>query len=100
MTLNSYSKFRGELSMKKSMTLMIGAVLMAGLFAAGCSSNANEEELAQLEALKAEVASIEKEVQNLESEKASLQQSIADKDAQLNKCNEDKKVVEERLKGM
>lgn len=86
--------------MKKSMTLMIGAVMMAGLLAAGCSSNASEDELKQLEALKAEVASIEKQVQDLESEKASLQRSIADKDSQLNKCNEDKKIVEQRLKGM
>lgn len=86
--------------MKKSMTLMIGAVLMAGLFAAGCSSNASEEELRQLEALKAEVASIENEVRNLESEKATLQRSIAEKDARLNKCNEDKMIVEQRLKGM
>jgi outer membrane murein-binding lipoprotein Lpp len=86
--------------MKKSMTLMIGAVMMAGLLAAGCSSNASEDELKQLEDLKAEVASIEKQVQDLESEKASLQRSIADKDAQLNKCNEDKKIVEQRLKGM
>lgn len=86
--------------MKKSMTLMIGAVLTAGLLATGCSSNASEEELRQLEALKAEVASIENEVRTLESEKASLQQSIAEKDAQLNKCNEDKKIVEQRLKGM
>jgi outer membrane murein-binding lipoprotein Lpp len=86
--------------MKKSMTLMIGAVLTAGLLAAGCSSNASEEELRQLEALKAEVASIENEVRTLESEKASLQQAIAEKDAQLSKCNEDKKIVEQRLKGM
>ncbi|MEP0821910.1 MAG: hypothetical protein HRF44_03595 [Ignavibacterium sp.] len=86
--------------MKKSMTLMIGAVCMTGLLLAGCSSNATEEELRQLEELKAEVASMEKEVQNLESEKARLQTSIADKDAQLKKCEDDKKVVEQRLKGM
>lgn len=86
--------------MKKSLTLMVGAVLMAGLLTTGCSSNASEEELRQLEELKAEVASLEKEIQGLETEKANLQRSIADKDAQLNKCNEDKKVVEQRLKGM
>jgi outer membrane murein-binding lipoprotein Lpp len=85
--------------MKKSMTLMIGALMIAGL-AAGCSSNATEDELRQLEELKAEVASMEQEVQNLEAEKAALQKSIADKDAQLKKCNDDKAVVEQRLKGM
>jgi len=85
--------------MKKSMTLMIGALIMAGL-ASGCSSNATEEELRQLEELKAEVASMETEVQNLESEKAALQKSIADKDAELKKCNDDKTVVQQRLQGM
>jgi outer membrane murein-binding lipoprotein Lpp len=92
--------FRGESPMKKSTTLMIGAVVTAGLLLAGCSSNASQEELRQLEELKAEVASMEKEVQNLESEKARLQTSIADKDAQLKKCNDDKMVVGQRLKGM
>jgi len=85
--------------MKKSMTLMIGALVIAGL-ASGCSSNATEDELRQLEELKAEVASMEQEVQNLESEKAALQKSIADNDAQLKKCNDDKALVEQRLKGM
>ena len=85
--------------MKKSMTLMIGALVIAGL-ASGCSSNATEDELRQLEELKAEVASMEQEVQNLESEKAALQKSIADNDAALKKCNDDKVLVEQRLKGM
>lgn len=86
--------------MKKSMTLMIGAVVITGLLLAGCSSNASQEELRQLEELKAEVASMEKEVQNLESEKARLQASIAEQDAQIKKCNDDKAIVEQRLKGM
>lgn len=86
--------------MKKSMTLMIGAVVITGLLLAGCSSNASQEELRQLEELKAEVASMEKEVQNLESEKARLQASIANQDAQIKKCNDDKAVVQQRLKGM
>lgn len=85
--------------MKKSTTLMIGALVIAGL-SSGCSSNATEDELRQLEELKAEVASMEKEVQNLETEKAALLKSIADNDAKLKKCNDDKVIVEQRLKGM
>lgn len=85
--------------MKKSMSLMLGAFMMAGLLASGCSSGPTDEELRQLEDLKAEVASLEQQVQDLESQKASLQQSIADKDAALKKCNDDKAVVQQR-KGM
>ena len=86
--------------MKKAITLTLGALLMAGVLASGCSSSPSAEELKQLDDLKAEVASMEKQLATLESEKASLQKAIADKDAQLKKCAEDKKVAEQRLKGM
>jgi septal ring factor EnvC (AmiA/AmiB activator) len=66
----------------------------------GCSSKPGEAEMKQLEELKAEVASLEKEVQNKESEKAAVQRAIADKDAQVKKCNDDKAMVDQRLKGM
>ncbi|MBI2619163.1 MAG: hypothetical protein HYW57_03695 [Ignavibacteriales bacterium] len=87
--------------MKKSMSLTLGALfLMAGVLAAGCSSSPSAEELKQLEDLKAEVASMETQLQSLESEKAGLQKTVADRDAQLKKCAEDKAVAEQRLKGM
>ena len=70
------------------------------LVASGCSSKPNAEELQQLESLKAEVASLEREISTKESEKAALNRSIADKSAQLNQCEQDTKVVQERLKGM
>jgi len=85
--------------MKKSMTLMLGALMMGGLLVSGCSSGPSDAELKQLEELKAEVTSLERQVQDLESQKSSLQQSIADKDAQLKKCIDDKAVVQQRSKG-
>ena len=86
--------------MKKSMSLMLGALLIGGLLASGCSSGPSEADLKALEELKAEVASLERQVSDLESQKTALQQSVADKDAQLKKCNDDKAVVQERTKGM
>jgi outer membrane murein-binding lipoprotein Lpp len=86
--------------MKKSITLTLGILMIAGLVASGCSSKPGEEELKQLDELKAEVSSLEKQVQDMESQKASLQQSIADKDAQLKKCNDDKTAVQQRMQGM
>lgn len=86
--------------MKKSMSLMLGALLMGGLLVSGCSSGLSEDDLKQLDELKAEVATLERQVQDLESQKSALQQSIADKDAQLKKCAEDKALTEQRTKGM
>ncbi len=85
--------------MKKSLPLMLATLMMVAAIA-GCSSKPGEEELKQLEELKAEVSSLEKEIQNMESEKAAVQKAIADKEAQLKKCNDDKALVEQRLKGM
>ena len=86
--------------MKKSISVMLGILMVAGVMASGCSSKPGADELKQLDDLKAEISSLEKQVQDLESQKASLQQSIADKDAQLNKCNDDKTVVQQRMQGM
>lgn len=66
----------------------------------GCASKPSAEELQQLEALKAEVASLERQLSTLESERASLMRTIADKDAQLSQCEQDKTVVQQRLRSM
>ncbi len=86
--------------MKKSMSLMLGALLVGGLLASGCSSGPSADDLKQLDELKAEAATLERQVQDLESQKSALQQSIADKDAQLKKCADDKALTEQRTKGM
>jgi len=72
--------------------------MMAGSFI-GCGK-LSEEELKQLDDLKAEVNSLEQTVNARESEKAALLQSIADKESQLAQCAKDKEALQERLKGM
>ncbi len=86
--------------MKKSvgMILIAGSLMSAVL--TGCGNNATAEELQQLEALKAEVASLESRIAALESEKASLAQAVAEKDAKIEQCAKDKALVEQRLKSM
>lgn len=86
--------------MKKSLALTVTAAAMAGMILAGCTSKPNEAELKQLEALKAEVVSLEKEVATRESEKAELLKAIADKNAKLEECAKEKQAVQQRLKGM
>jgi chromosome segregation ATPase len=77
-------------------------VLMAGAVMAlvGCSNKPSAEELQQLEALKAEVASLERQISTLESERASLMGAIAEKDAKLSQCEQEKTVVQQRLRTM
>lgn len=86
--------------MKKSFAgLFVAGALLATL-ATGCTSKPNAAELKQLEDLKAEVSSLQREISAKESEKAALLRAIADKDAQLTQCEKDKALVQERLKGM
>jgi len=86
--------------MKKSYAGLVVAGAMLATLATGCTSRPNAAELKQLEDLKAEVSSLEREVAAKESEKAALMKAIADKDAQLAQCEKDKALVQERLKGM
>jgi chromosome segregation ATPase len=85
--------------MKKPFTLIIvGCAIVAGSFI-GCSSKPSDEELKQLDALKAEVTSLEKGIAARESEKANLLKSIAEKDAQLAQCAKDKAALQARIQG-
>jgi hypothetical protein len=84
--------------MKKPFALIIiGSAIAAGSFV-GCSSKPSDEELQQLNDLKAQVTSLQNEITARESEKANLLKSVAEKDAQLVQCAKDKEAVQQRLK--
>lgn len=73
---------------------MLFVLLIAGFFAGstmmvGCGGGVDEEQMAALNNLKAEVESLQGQVKAKEDEKASLQKQISDKDAKLKKCNDD-----------
>jgi septal ring factor EnvC (AmiA/AmiB activator) len=83
--------------MKKPFALiLIGCAMVAGSFV-GCSSKPSEDELQQLNDLKAQVTSLEKEIAARESEKAALLKSISDKESQLAQCAKDKDALQQRL---
>ncbi len=85
--------------MKRAVKVYLGAVfLAAAFFVVGCSSGPSEEELAQLEALKAEVASLQKEVSAKQAVKADLQKQVADKQAELAATMKEQDATRERLK--
>ncbi len=83
--------------MKKSIGMTLATIGLAGMLISGCSNAPTDEELQQLEQLKAEVASLEKEVAAKEAEKAALEKAVAELDAKLAKCAEEKAAVQQRL---
>ena len=86
--------------MKKPFALIIiGCAMVAGSFV-GCSSKASNDEMQQLNDLKAAVTSLEKGIAARESEKAALLKSIAEKDAQLAQCAKDKEAFQQRLQNV
>ena len=83
--------------MKKILTSLVLAGMIAA--AAGCSNKPSADKLKQLDDLKNEVSSIERDITARESEKTSLASAIAAKDAQLAACAKDKEAVQKAMKG-
>ena len=63
----------------------------------GCSSSPDEAQMKQLNDLKEEVASLEKDAAAKAEQKSVLEREIAEKNAKLKKCNDDQAVVKQRL---
>jgi len=85
--------------MKKLVSLALVGLFSAALMT-GCGNAPSDEELKQLQDLKAEVASLENEIANRESEKQALLKSIGDKEAQLAQCMKDKEALKPASSGM
>lgn len=81
---------------KGSLTLF-GILLLGGLLLAGCSSSPSAEELQQLNLLKDQATSLQREISSKEQTKGVLEKEIADKNAKLKKCSDDQLVVKQRL---
>ncbi len=83
--------------MKKPFAVVAVGCAMMALTVVGCSNKPSDEELKQLNDLKAEVTSLEKDIAARQADKDALMKSIADKDAQLAQCAKDKEAVQKRL---
>lgn len=59
----------------------------------GCARSPDEEEMRQLNDLKAEVESLEQEISAKEKEKEGLQQQLAEKNNRLEMCKTDQEAV-------
>ena len=79
---------------------LLGIVVLIGaLGIAGCSG-VSEEQIAQLDALRAEVDALDKEVDQLKAEKTKLEREIAERNAKLKDCENMKAEIKANLDKM
>jgi outer membrane murein-binding lipoprotein Lpp len=90
----------GILKMAKTKNLLfvlLAALMMTGsVVITGCSSGPSEEQMQQLNDLKAEVESLSSQVSSKNDEKSSLQRQIADKDSKIKGYMNDMDAVKKR----
>ena len=79
----------------RNLGVLLGLSVM--LTIAGCSSRPDEEEMKQLNDLKAEVASLQRDISTKEQQRGTLDREVADKNARVQKCNDDQQTVRQRL---
>ena len=77
----------------------VAFIVTGGVIFSGCSSSPSDEELRQLDALKSEVTSLEKQVGDKQREQADLEKQIAGKNGKLQQCQADQDAVKKALGG-
>jgi outer membrane murein-binding lipoprotein Lpp len=82
---------------KVTVPLIIAALMAGSVFLGGCTRHPSEEEMRQLNDLKAEVASLEKQVSDREGAKANLAKQIAAKEDRMKWCASEQDAVKQRL---
>jgi peptidoglycan hydrolase CwlO-like protein len=85
-------KFTRTVSARALAILFAGSVVFVG-----CSSSPDEAQMKQLNDLKEEVSTLQKDVSAKETQKADLDKQIAEKNAKIKKCNDDQAIVKQRL---
>jgi septal ring factor EnvC (AmiA/AmiB activator) len=84
--------------MSNMFRIMLGCVVIASLLVVpGCSSSPSEEEMKQLNDMKAEVAAMQKQVSDKQNEKNALERQIAEKNGKLQQCQADQQAVKSAL---
>ena len=85
-------------SLRKSVPLFSAVALLAlAVLIGGCTRRPSAEEMRQLNDLKAEVASLEKQVSERQGAKANVEKQIAAKDDKLKWCASEKEIVAQRV---
>ncbi len=82
---------------KSLLSTSVAVLLVAGTIGLTGCGGVSEEQLAQLDALRSEVSSLEKEVNSLKSEKTKLERELAEKQSKLEQCANDKAATKKNL---
>jgi peptidoglycan hydrolase CwlO-like protein len=82
---------------KKISFFVLALTLVAGIIGFGGCSGVSEEKMAELDALRSEVKSLDKEVGSLKAEKAAIEREIAEKNAKLDQCAKEKEETKKNL---
>ena len=78
------------------LTLIIAAFISGSVFMTGCGGGVSEEQMQQLNDLRAEVESLQSQVNAKQNEKSQLERQIADKDAKIKQYLNDIAAVKQR----
>jgi predicted exporter len=89
---------KGVHHMKWTIAPLGAAALAVCLALGGCSSSPSKDDLSQLDAMRAETASLQQRASTLEQEKAQIEKKIAQDDAAIHECQLNKKNIEEHKK--
>ncbi|MDP2301177.1 MAG: hypothetical protein Q8N03_01975 [Ignavibacteria bacterium] len=65
---------------------VVGVFILVTAFVAGCSSGPSLEQLAELESLKKEISSLERDLNAAKDERSRLDKEIAEKNKRLQEC--------------
>ncbi len=86
----------------RQLTRAVGVPLLVAAFLgfAGCAGGLSDEEIAQLNDLKNEVASLEKQVSQKERDLSSLKKQLEAKEKELEKCKKDQQAAKKRLESV
>jgi outer membrane murein-binding lipoprotein Lpp len=77
--------------------ILAAAILASSAILGGCTRHPSDEEMKQLNDLKAEVAALEKQVSEREGTKANLEKQVAAKNDKLKWCADEKEIVKQRV---
>ena len=91
--------FRGINMIKTIKCIMVTVCISSALMVGGCSSSPSEEEMKQLNDLKAQATALEKQVGDKTREKANLEKQIAEKNGKLQQCQSDQEAVKKAMGG-
>ncbi|KXK04117.1 MAG: hypothetical protein WBP57_02620 [Ignavibacteria bacterium] len=79
-----------------SLALFMALMLAGSTFLVGCGGGVSEEQMQQLNDLKAEVESLQSQVNAKQNEKSQLERQVADKDAKIRQYLNDIDAVKKR----